>query len=228
MDIDVLHEVSLAVAGEKSVQSVLNSITEGLVKDCRSVLARIWLIRPGDICETCQMRKECPSQEHCLHLVSSSGCPASDPERKWSRLDGKFCRFPMNVGRVGQIASSGQPALLLESVEGSQCFANPQWARENGVQSFAGHPLIFHGEVLGVLAVFAREPLKEEEFEWLGFFANQAAVAISNARAFEEIDSLRKKKELENLYLREEIQTMQAYGDIVGTSSGIRKVMEAK
>ncbi len=42
--------------------------------------------------------------------------------------------------------------------------------------------------MLGVLATLTREPLDERAFSWLGTFANQAAVAISNARAFEELE----------------------------------------
>jgi len=40
---------------------------------------------------------------------------------------------------------------------------------------------------------------------WLGFFANQAAVAIANARAFEEVDRLRCQLEVEKDYLQEQV-----------------------
>jgi len=36
--------------------------------------------------------------------------------------------------------------------------------------------------VLGVLALFSRLPLDEQGFVWLRMFAEQAAVAIANAR----------------------------------------------
>ncbi|RLE20649.1 MAG: hypothetical protein DRJ50_10395, partial [Actinobacteria bacterium] len=40
-------------------------------------------------------------------------------------------------------------------------------------------PLVFRGEVLGVLAVFSRQSITEEQFGWLRMFANHAAVAIA-------------------------------------------------
>ena len=46
-----------------------------------------------------------------------------------------------------------------------------------------GHPLIFLDKLLGVIAVFSRQSLRQPEFTWLGLFANQAAVAIANAAA---------------------------------------------
>ncbi|MGB7854087.1 MAG: sigma 54-interacting transcriptional regulator, partial [Candidatus Sulfotelmatobacter sp.] len=42
-------------------------------------------------------------------------------------------------------------------------------------------------EILGVLATFNRECLCQQDFSWLEIFANQVAVAITNARAFEQI-----------------------------------------
>ena len=39
----------------------------------------------------------------------------------------------------------------------------------------AAQPLIYSAEVLGVLAVFDRKRLSEEEFRWLLIFADHAA-----------------------------------------------------
>src|SRR5882724_8056260 len=47
--------------------------------------------------------------------------------------------------------------------------------------------LVFQRKILGVLALFSREPFSEQDSSWIGIFANQAAVALANAQAFEEI-----------------------------------------
>jgi len=47
--------------------------------------------------------------------------------------------------------------------------------------------LVDRGAILGALAVFSREELSQQEFLRLRIFADQVAVAISNARAFEKI-----------------------------------------
>ena len=60
---------------------------------------------------------------------------------------------------------------------------------DEGFVSFACTPLIAKGQVLGVLEVFLRAPLRPDD-EWLNFLeilAGQAAIAIDNARAFESL-----------------------------------------
>jgi len=86
------------------------------------------------------------------------------------------------------------------------------------IRSFAGHPLKFRKEVLGVPGVFSRAQLTENDFSWLRTFADSAAVAITNARRLEEIDRLRAKLELENEYLQSEIKEIFDVGEIVGQS----------
>ena len=59
-----------------------------------------------------------------------------------------------------------------------------QWMKDNGLQSFAGYPLMFRGDLLGVIAMFGRRPLSGEEFERLATFAYQAAIAIENGNPY--------------------------------------------
>ena len=98
--------------------------------------------------------------------------------------------------------------------------------RKRGLSAFAGHPLEFRGEILGVLAVFSRERLGPLDFGWLRAFADQAAIAIANARAFEEIERLRRQLESENSYLREEVDEAHAFGEIIGRSPALGKLLE--
>src|SRR4029077_16853790 len=52
----------------------------------------------------------------------------------------------------------------------------------------------------------------------------RAAAAIVTARAFAEIEALRKKLELENEYLREEVTRAGAIGELVGRSPALEAV----
>jgi transcriptional regulator with GAF, ATPase, and Fis domain len=61
---------------------------------------------------------------------------------------------------------------------------------------------------------------------WLRVMADHAATAITNARAFEEIERLRGQLELECSFLREEIEEARAFGDIVGESPALRNVLK--
>jgi transcriptional regulator with GAF, ATPase, and Fis domain len=223
MQIEALQSVILAVAQARSVETVLQMVVQGLSDQPQVALARIWLIAPGDICASCRMRSECPDQARCLHLAASAGNP-KDRQEDWSRLDGHFRRFPLNVRKIGRIGATGESVLLREIERDSQWIARSDWTQREGIQSFAGHPLVFRSEILGVLGLFSRVAIDEPQFAWLRTFADHAAVAIANARAFEEVQRLQAQLEMENRYLREEVK--MAFGDILGESPALRKVLQ--
>ncbi len=213
------------MAQNRTLPEVLGSIVSGIAKCEHVALARIWLLNPGDLCSACRFREECPDQTRCLHLVASAGTSA-DPDRDHTRTDGTFRRFPLGVRKIGQIAKSGQP-LLLAGVHGSEAWiADREWFLHERVQSFAGHPLVFRGEVLGVLAIFDRLLLDAADFEWLRVFADHAAVSIANANAFEEIAFLKERLEEEINYLREEVTAQRGASEIIGDSPALRKMLQ--
>jgi len=229
MDLESLQGISLAVNRERSPEVVLERIVGGLAAQEGLALARVWLVGPGEVCDVCRMRTECPGRVPCLQLVASAGRPKV-PSEDWSRLDGEFRRFPLGVRKVGRVGATGESLIIRDVAQavaqGSSWVARPQWAIQEGIQCFAGHPLVFRGQVLGVLGVFSRAALEDQEMAWLRMFADHAAVAIANARAFDEIERLRERLEHENNYLREEVRDARTFGEIVGQSPALRKVLE--
>src|SRR5262245_66186074 len=115
--------------------------------------------------------------------------------------------------------------LISEHLVKDPAIARSEWASAEGIMAFAGQPLIFKGETLGVLAVFSRAHVDQEQFQWLRTFADQAAVALANARAFEEVARLREQLELERDHLREEVREALAFGDIIGESAALQSVL---
>ena len=98
LNLELLRSISLAVAEARDVESVLRMIVTGLAEKASCTLVRIWLTAPGDICERCAMRAECPDQQQCLHLKASMGRPANPLSGdKWHRMDGDFQRFPLGI-----------------------------------------------------------------------------------------------------------------------------------
>lgn len=53
------------------------------------------------------------------------------------------------------------------------------------------------------------------------------ALAVENLLAYEEISSLKSRLEQENIYLQEEIQTQHDFGEIIGESAPMAKLIEA-
>ncbi|HLB90565.1 MAG TPA: hypothetical protein VJK29_23110, partial [Terriglobales bacterium] len=105
MNVANLPQVMVTMAQNRLLPEVLRSVVGGTAQCRNVVLARIWLIEPGDICATCRLRPECPDQTRCLHLVASAGNP-DDPEHDYTRLDGAFRRFPLGVRKIGHVGKT--------------------------------------------------------------------------------------------------------------------------
>jgi len=218
-------QLLLDMARERQLPDLLRMVVDRLAESPRVALVRVWLVQPPEACTGCVMEPECKDRSTCLHLVASSGRSAVDSTVVWTRLDGAFRRFPLGVRKVGLIASTGEPLEIPNlSPAPPEWVARPDWVRAEGVAGFGGQPLVHRGQVLGVLAVFARGPIGAECMSWLRTIADHAAAAIANARAFEEIEALRAKLELENEYLREEVTRAGAFGELVGRGPALEAV----
>ncbi|MDC0935923.1 sigma 54-interacting transcriptional regulator [Pirellulales bacterium] len=224
-EFDAFKRILLDMAHQRTLQGLLELIVSSL-RDVEDVaLARIWLVDVGDICDRCHFRRECPDQSKCLHLVASAGKSVDDAPQ-WQGLDGKFRRFPIGVRKVGHIAERGEAVEIADIDAGSHWIADPIWAKREQIRGFVGQPLIHKEDVLGVLGVFLRVPVIDEGLGWLRMIADHASVTIANTRALEEIERLRTQLELENEYLRDEVKAARDFGEIIGGSPALQKVLE--
>jgi len=219
---DPLKDLLLDMAKERSCESVLSLIVQRLTRTKQVALCRIWLTRP--ICDDCAEHD--PKQTECLHLVASSGQSVVDNALWGSREDSDFRRFAIGHRKVGEIAATGEPLEVTDVSQDNSWMARPAWADAEGIKGFGGQPLICKDLVLGVLAVFTRMPLEEEWLTWLRMIADHAAAAISNSRAFEEIEELREQLELENTFLKQEISQSHDFGSIIGQSPPLQQIMQ--
>lgn len=238
-----LQEVVLSMTQLRSVEEILLQITKQVSQVLRldedsegplttdDALVRIWLIEPGDKCAMCNQRNECPDQTECLHLEASGG-RLKDPSQDWSRLDALkeeaegWSRIPIGYSNIGMISKTGVSIATDMIDPGSGHDGLPDWGPDEGVVSMTGRALIFRKKVLGVLAVFSRRRLPDDVNDWLQLFANHAAVAIGNARAFEEIEFLKERLEEEVSYLREEVSEVRGSKNLVGESPSLHKVKQ--
>jgi transcriptional regulator with GAF, ATPase, and Fis domain len=215
----------LDMAQQHSVSDLLNLIVSRLTDSNRVALARIWLAQSTADCSGCTTPDACCLQKQCLRLVASGGRSAATPGAEWTSIDGAFRRMPFGVRKVGRIAAEGKPLEEPNLAEPlPDWIARPDWMRAEGVRGFAGQPLVHRGNVLGVFAVFARQPIASECMGWLRMIADHAAAAIATARAFAEIEALRNRLELENEYLREDVAGAGAFGEMVGQSPALEVV----
>jgi formate hydrogenlyase transcriptional activator len=134
--------------------------------------------------------------------------------------------WPHQGSRSGWVADSGQ-ALLTEDLREDPRFLEHASLIKDGILSALSVPLRTKGRILGTLNVGSRQVGRYDEFdrELLLAIADQLVLAIQNMLAYEEIASLKRQLEQENLYLQEESRAEAAFVDVVGESPAIQKVL---
>jgi transcriptional regulator with GAF, ATPase, and Fis domain len=212
MQLAALQSLALSVAQARSPSLVLKEMVRGLGMTEGVALARVWLLEKDEV------------GADVLQLRASVGYSTYDPRVRWTRTDGAHQRIPASYGKVGRIAASGEPLLLQRGPQ--DWLLKPDWADREGIESFAGQPLVFSGETLGVVAIFSRKRIEPEELGWLRVFADHAAVAIANARAFEEIQHLKEQLERERDFLRREVRRERHPTDFIVTSALMHQVFD--
>lgn len=97
-----------------------------------------------------------------------------------------------------------------------------------GVQSLCWLPLTTARRRLGALVFTSKQPgtYDGSDVDFLQLVANQVAVAVGNALAFEEIEALTDKLAKEKAYLEEEVRTEHHFGDIIGENAALRAILK--
>jgi len=92
-------------------------------------------------------------------------------------------RVERGMSEIGQVAELRVPIVTNDPANHRHVGLNP-WMTEEGIQAFAGFPLVVGDQLLGVLAVYHRRPLDRNTIELLTLFAQHAATAIQEAHLF--------------------------------------------
>ena len=212
------ESINNLISGKRPLEDTLETIVAQLCARRSIALARIWLIEPDEAVDA-------PRSNASLRLTASRGVSLTK-ETVWTSTNGRFSRIPLGARKVGFVAQTGESVLLSGiEIQNSDWIIDKEWAEREKIVAFAAHPLKFKDDILGVLAIFARAEISREDFDWLRFYADQASLAIANARAFEELEKLRQKLEDENIYLKEIVGERAHYGFLVGASPVWQKII---
>ena len=216
-----LEHITLQMTAKLQLEDVLATITQGLVQEFHAAFARLWLLGPGDLCTACYQAADCANRARCLHLKASAGL--------YTNLNGTFRRVPLGVAKIGHIAMGWGPTYTNDTLADDR-LPDKTWLREHGLVSFAGYPLLFQEELLGVLAMFSQRVMHQDEFDRLAVFANQAAIAIKNAHLFAEVEALTNRLQAENVYLAASIthEVNQPLGAMVNSANACVRWLAAE
>jgi DNA-binding Lrp family transcriptional regulator len=142
----------------------LQVIVESLVKYFNAKLARVWLV---------------DKERRNLILKFSAG--------KYKNIDGEFSRVSIDSLKIGAIVKTKKPAITNDVIIDPR-IKYPAWAKKENLKSFAGYPLIYKGESVGVLGMFSEKKLRPADFEILGIFCDQLSKEL--AGLFDALDFL--------------------------------------
>jgi formate hydrogenlyase transcriptional activator len=136
--------------------------------------------------------------------------------------------FPMEDDPAGWVWQARQPLITSTVTELQRWPGFLERVRPYGVQSFCWLPLTTARRRLGTLVFLSKQPsvYHTADVGFLQLVANQVAVAIDNALAFQEIAALKDQLAKENAYLEEEARTEHNFGEIVGGSAALRQVLK--
>jgi PAS domain S-box-containing protein len=112
----------------------------------------------------------------------------------------KSIRLQLGEGFAGTIAQRGQGLIVHHCSASPDAFA--EFSQNLGMGALVGQPLMYHDRLLGVIIVGnvgTERVFTDQDLEMLGLFADQAAIAIENARLYGEIQSLAVAQERQRL-----------------------------
>ncbi len=117
------------------------------------------------------------------------------------------------VGIVGYVAAAGEPRIALDVGADAVFFDNPDLPQTRSEMAL---PLVARGRVIGVLDVQSTvgAAFTEEDVATLSVMADQLAIAIENARLFEQLDA--RLRELSALYRRYSEESWSRIGQMQG------------
>ena len=126
--------------------------------------------------------------EQALHLLASIGL--RHPERPTRR-------FRADEGPLGLAITNRQPVIIEDLCHDPRVLSK-QWVAAEGFVCGTIIPLLCADQTHGALSICLRQPhrFSNEEIELLQSFAAQAAIALANARLYQEAERRRREAEI--------------------------------
>lgn len=186
-----LNNLREELLGLGSFNKKLTHITEAVVDTFDADFCRIWIMKPGDLCDNdCPHAKVtdgphvCRHRERCLQLAASSG--------RYSGLDSSLhSRVPFGCYKIGMIASGDIEDFNTNDITHDYRVHDHDWAKQLGLVSFAGFRLFSaKGIPVGVIALFSKHMISSHEVGLLEGVANSTSQIIQMNRAAKEKEAM--------------------------------------
>ena len=135
---------------------------------------------------------------------------------------------PTGDSPASWVFNTRKPLLLEGTPHERFPYKMPPASAEHAIRSGCWLPLIGRDGMLGTLNLLSQTPgtFGESDLISLGQMANQIAIALDNAVAYQRVSQQKERLAEEKLYLQDEIRTEYNFEEIVGQSREIWKVLK--
>jgi class 3 adenylate cyclase/putative methionine-R-sulfoxide reductase with GAF domain len=161
-----LSDVLGAIARSEGLQAVLDEVVEACRRLCEADQGALWLLEDG-----------------LLHSVAHQGGPVA------AQYDSEH---PHALDRT---TAAGRTALMRKTIHIPDVLNDPEYGYSGPrpYRSMLGAPVMVEDDLIGVVNLVRREPrpFTDDHIALLQTFANQAAIAIANARLIEAVERQR-------------------------------------
>ncbi len=185
-------DVGAALIQSDALPEMLRRAAEAMVRHLGAAFARIWTL---------------DEEEQVLELQASAGM--------YTHLDGPHSRVPVGKYKIGLIAAERAPHLT-NDVPHDPRVSDKEWAEREGMVAFTGYPLIIEDRLVGVMALFSRQPLTKATLEAMSSVANGIALGIERKRAE---SGLREQTEV--------VETINRVGQTVSAELDLHRLVQA-
>jgi Nif-specific regulatory protein len=142
-------------------------------------------------------------------------------------VEGDARRSPQSI--VKEVIQTGQSVMSADA-RADQRFVESESVIADNILSILCVPLISKDRIGGAIYIDhrqARHLFSQKDLSFLEAFADQAAIAIENARLYEELEEARTRLSLENETLRREVLVEKHLDSVVGQSEVVAKIQFA-
>ena len=185
----VRAEIGMALARKDNLRGILHTCAEAVVRHLEVAFARIWTLNSD-------------SQE--LELQASAGM--------YTHLDGRHSRIPVGALKIGLIAQE-RKALVTSDVQNDSRISDQDWARNEEITSFAGHPLLVEDRVVGVIGMFSRKRITQDTQD-AEALAAAVAQCIERKRLEEKVSANERELQLQTEVIPQHIWSASPDGSI--------------
>src|SRR3990167_1302080 len=159
-------DVGFALIQKSTLREILQLCADALVLNLNVAFARIWTLN---------------KEENVLELQSSAGI--------YTHIDGPHSRVPVGMYKIGLIAEE-RKSHLTNTVIGDPRIHDQEWAKQMRMVAFAGYPLMIEDRTVGVMAMFARQPLTAFTLKALASVSDVIALGIERKQTEEQLQKL--------------------------------------